>query len=378
MEDILAKLVSFHTTEDDPQAMHQALDYIADFLAKRGMTIERYDSNGYESMVATIRPGQKTPAVMLAAHLDVVPAADELFVMRRDGGKLYGRGVLDMKFAVAAYMQLVDDLQDRLEDYDFAIMITGDEEMGGLDGTAALLKEGYLPKVAILPDGGDNWQIQTLSKGFIYGKIRAFGKAAHGSRTWLGDNAIIKLMDILAEMRKLFEEPARMEVSTLNIGQFHGGEATNQVAADAEAAIDCRFINNEEKAKALEAINAICAKTDAEFDLLLNGAEHRTDLADPLVEPLARHIEAVTGTHVTGWSTPASSDARYFADHGIPCLSVYPIGGGHHGPEEWLDAQAFEQYKVVLQRYLDEIAKAVHADNKASENKIASILTDIR
>jgi succinyl-diaminopimelate desuccinylase len=375
MEDILAKLVSFHTTEDDPQAMHQAIDYIADFLTKRGMSVERFDSNGFESMIASIRPGQKTPTVMLAAHLDVVPAADELFVMRREGDKLYGRGVLDMKFAIAAYMQLVDDLQDRLEDYDFAIMITGDEEMGGLNGTDKLLREGYLPKVAILPDGGDNWQIQTLSKGFIYGKIRAFGKAAHGSRTWQGDNAIIKLIDVLAQVRQLFEEPARLEVSTLNIGQFHGGEATNQVASDAEATIDGRFINNDDKSRVLQAIQTICARSDIEFDLILDGAEHRTDLTDPLAEPLARHIEAVTGTHVTGWSTPASSDARYFANNNIICLSVYPIGGGHHGPEEWIDAPAFEQFKVVLQRYLDEIAKTTAATNKPSENMTTDRLT---
>ncbi|HEX8762667.1 MAG TPA: M20/M25/M40 family metallo-hydrolase [Candidatus Saccharimonadales bacterium] len=356
MEDLLAKLVSFHTTEDDPQAMHQALDYIADYVGKRGMFVERYNSNGHESLVATIRPGQKTPTVMLAAHLDVVPAPDELFIMREADGKLYGRGTLDMKFAIAAYLQLVDDLQDRLEDYDFAIMITCDEETGGINGTAKLLEEGYLPKVAILPDGGDNWQIQTLSKGFVYGKIRAYGKAAHGSRTWQGDNAILKLIDILAEVRQLFEQPARMEVSTLNIGQFHGGMATNQVAADAYATVDARFINNHEKAKALQAIRDVCAKYDAEFDLFLDGAEHRTDLTSTYAEPLARHIRAITGTEVTGWSTPASSDARYFADHDIPCLSVYPIGGGHHGPEEWLDRQAFHQYKEVLQAYLDEIA----------------------
>lgn len=375
MEDILAKLISFHTTDDDPQAMHQALDYIADFLGKRGMFIERFDSNGRESLVATIRPGQKTPTVMLAAHVDVIPGPDGLFMLRKEEGRLYGRGTLDMKFAIAAYMQLVDDLQDRLEDYDFAIMITGDEELGGLDGTDKLLAEGYLPKVAVLPDGGDNWQIQVLSKGFIYGKVRTYGKSAHGSRPWLGDNAILKLMDVLREIQQLFEQPARMEVSTLNIGQIHGGQATNQVAADAEASIDARFINNAEKAKITQAIRGICQKHDAEFDLALDGAEHRTDLTGAYAGPLARHIEAVTGTHVTGWSTPASSDARYFADRGIPCLSVYPIGGGHHGPEEWIDEQAFHQFKEVLRLYLDEVARPKPGDIAAAKSEVAEMLS---
>jgi succinyl-diaminopimelate desuccinylase len=139
MFEILEKLVWFHTTADDEQSIFEALDYVSGYLIDRGMHVNRFESNGHESIVATVNPDTKTPKVMLAAHIDVVPAPDEMFAVRKEDGKLYGRGVLDMKFAIAAYMQLADELQNHLQDYDFGIMITSDEELAGMNGVPKLL-----------------------------------------------------------------------------------------------------------------------------------------------------------------------------------------------------------------------------------------------
>ena len=70
-------------------------------------------------------------------------------------------------------MSIVDDLASEgiLGDYDFSIAITTDEESGGYYGTQQLLEAGYNPKVCILPDGGDNWQMQISSKGYIHGNV---------------------------------------------------------------------------------------------------------------------------------------------------------------------------------------------------------------
>jgi len=68
-----------------------------------------------------------------SAHVDVVAGDESLFTLRTSGDKLSGRGAYDMKFAIAAYMQLVDELQGTLNAYDFSIMITTDEEYGGRD-----------------------------------------------------------------------------------------------------------------------------------------------------------------------------------------------------------------------------------------------------
>ncbi len=356
MEEILRKLVAFPTITGDQTAAHEAIDYIAGFVVARGMHVERFDSNGYESIVATTRAGEKRPKVLLAAHLDVVPAADEMFDMRSQDGKFYGRGTLDMKFAIAAYMQIIDDLRDHLHDYDLGLMITSDEEDGGKDGVAPLVAEGYLPRVCVLPDGGDNWQIQLSAKGCLYLKVMAHGKQAHGSRPWLGDNAILKLMRIIAEVQKLFPDISA-ETNTLNIGQFSGGHAPNQVADYAEGLLDIRLTHEEDRQKLLDTITQICHNHDAEVKVMMSGPVCKFDLDDPLIKPFVHLAQEVTGIEIKGSHALGGSDARYFAAQNVPCISLYPTGSGHHSPEEWLDETAFYQFHDVLFRYLQQIAK---------------------
>lgn len=356
LEELLRKLVAFPTVSTDEQPLHEALDFIAGFVVQRGMHVERFESGGFESLVATVIPGRKTPKVMLAAHLDVVPAPDEAFVMRKADGKLYGRGVLDMKFAIASYLQFIDEAQNHLEDYDFALMITTDEEIGGLHGVGQLVKEGYLPDVCILPDGGDNWQMQVHAKGFSRLKLISYGVSAHGSRPWLGKSAFAPLLKAMNETEALFPENSASS-NTYNLGQMSGGHAGNQVADYAEAVLDFRFINDQEKQRIVEATRVICDKHGVEMTVLLDGASSAFSLENPYIAPFVTLITEVTGVTVQGVSTLGSSDARFFSSLGIPCISTYPTGGSHHGPDEWLDETALHQFKEILGRYMNKVAK---------------------
>src|ERR1051326_2061023 len=137
-EDILRKLIAFPTVSGDAEAMHQLLEYVSSFVTQRGMHVVWFKSNGFESIVATVKEGHKTPKVMLGAHADVVPAEAAMFTLRQEEGKYIGRGVLDMKFALASYLQIIDDIKDDLDAYDIGLMVTSDEEVGGLDGVAKL------------------------------------------------------------------------------------------------------------------------------------------------------------------------------------------------------------------------------------------------
>jgi len=351
---IFERLVSTPTITGNYQANHDALRYIEEFLSSRGMHIARHECNGVESLVATTRR-TKTPEIMLAAHLDVVPADERLFTLRKEGDKLYGRGTLDMKFAIAAYMSMVDDLRHNLSAYDFGIMITTDEEAGGTDGTAYLVKEGYLPKACIIPDGGDDWQMQTHAKGMFWLSLTADGKPAHASRPWLGDNAILRLLDTIQDITKLFEGH-NAETKTLNVGKINGGRAINQVADRAEALIDIRLMTEEEKAPLLTHIQAICEKYGTEISVVIDGAVASFPLSNPYLRKFADIITEVTGVEVKGSSTLGTNDSRYFAEHNIPCISVYPPGGGHHGVGEWVSAQGLHDFHQILTRYITHVA----------------------
>lgn len=354
LEDLLRQLVAIPTVTGNYDANHDALDYIDSFLAKRGMHITRLERNGIESLVATTRK-TKTPKVALMAHLDVVPGSEELFSLREENGKYYGRGTLDMKFAIASYLKIVDDLQADLTAYDFGIFITTDEEAGGVDGSGYLASSGYLPKVCILPDGGDDWQIQTYSKGFLYLSVSVEGQPAHGSRPWLGDNAILRLHDILTEIRALFSEP-HPEANTLNVGRIHGGNTINQVADYAEVLLDIRCVTEEESLRLRQALGSICKKYQAKYTEIIVGAATSFSLDDPFIAPFAKLITEKTGVEVVGSRTLGSNDARYFAIHDIPVISLYPKGGRHHGPGEWLDKESHALFTDITCEYVMKIA----------------------
>lgn len=357
MEEIFRKLIAFPTVSGNQQAAHDLLEYVSEFVQARGMHVARYEWDGYESLVATVKPGHKTPKVMLAAHADVVPGGPELFNLRKRGGSYIGRGVVDMKFALAAYMQIIDDIKSDIANYDIGLMITTDEELGGRSGTAKLVNEGYIPQVCILPDGGDNWQIQTSSKGLWLLEITANGRTAHGSRPWLGDNAITKLLAAIQEIGSLFPEHPHPDTNTMVLSRIDGGEAMNQVPNRASATLDIRTINSDEHARLYDALVKICRKRKLKHEFVGDAAPTRYSLKDPLIAPFAKLIREVTGIPVRGHHALGASDVRFYVPFGIPCISVYPKGGHLHADAEWLDIEAFEQFKVITLKYLEQVAK---------------------
>jgi succinyl-diaminopimelate desuccinylase len=355
MENVLAKLVSFQCTTDNRSANNDALAYINQYITERDMYTTIIEHDGVRSLFATTKPNHKTPAVLLGGHIDVVPGPEDLFTLQQDHEKFYGRGVLDMKGSIAVFLSVIDSLKGKLDQLDLGLMITTDEEVGGFNGTKVLLEQGYLPKVCILPDGGPDWQIQLSAKGVVQFKVSTSGLAAHGSQPWNGDNANLKLIRVIHEIHKLFPKNGP-DNNTINIGKISGGEAVNQVADSAEALLDIRVISEKDKEHLLDEIRAICRRHDARLDILLSGFGATFDLHNPYVKRFAAIVTEVTNMEIYGSHAYGSNDARFFAERGIPCISLYPPGGGHHSSNEWVSIEALHQLQKIITQYVFETA----------------------
>lgn len=359
----MRKLVAMPTVSDDIAANQVALAYVSKFLEERGMHVQHFPqaSRMHETLVASTRPGNaKSPAVLLSAHIDTVPATEDMYAVREKDGKYFGRGVYDMKFAIAAYMAIVDELQDSLTDYDFAIMIVSDEEIAGRDGvnaTTEFIRMGYRPKFVILPDGGENWQLETVSNGYMHYKLEAHGVTGHSSRPWLGENATEKLVDAIHELRDHFRDQ-HADSDTLNVAAIRTSEVpANQIPdfATVEFSIRIRHLGGLEKWRNI--IRDICSKHGIEcneragWDVVFN------DLNNPYVRHYAEITEQVTGVKVAGFHSFAGSDARFFAEIGVPYANAYPEGGGHHSADEWLAVDSLPKFKQIVRQYLEDMAK---------------------
>jgi succinyl-diaminopimelate desuccinylase len=82
------ELLAVPSTSDRPAELRRALDFVLAFAGSQRFTVERFESGGKPS--ALVYHGASRPSrfrVVLNAHLDVVPAADEQFLARRDGNR---------------------------------------------------------------------------------------------------------------------------------------------------------------------------------------------------------------------------------------------------------------------------------------------------
>jgi succinyl-diaminopimelate desuccinylase len=353
---ILTDLVAFRTVSGEYEAALECLGYADAYLTRRGMKVRREEFNGFPSLVATTHRTKK-PKLLLQAHIDVVSAPDAYYKLQEKDGKLFGRGVFDMKFAAAVFLKLVDELQDRLTDYDFGIMLTSDEEIGGADGVKALLAAGYGAQVCVLPDAGKGWKLETSHKGCWIGRAVACGTAAHGSKPWDGDNAIDRLVDALREIRELFDGQ-HPDSDTLSINKISGGTVVNQVADRAEATLDMRFIDDRSYSRWYKRMEVIAKRHDVSLETIRYMKVSRTNVDHSLVLPFTHIAERLRGQPLKRVRSLGTSDGRYFTERDIPVILVRPDGGGSHGDGEWIDKKDLEKYYRVVKTYVEEICPA--------------------
>ena len=351
----LSALVSMETETANTRENANALRWVEQQLSHLGLHFKRRAYNGHCSLIATTKETME-PDIFLVAHIDVVPAPKELFNPRIDGQKMYGRGVYDMKMAIACYMLLLEELQDYLPQLNIGLMLTSDEETGGMNGVKRLLEAGYASRIALLPDGGFNWNFEEEAKGVLHLEIAASGKSAHSSRPDLGENAIEILMSALEEIGHYFEQQKERHGAyhpTVNIGVIQGGKSVNQVPERAAAKIDIRYpsaISKEE----LYADLAQLAHKDPRlsFKRIAEGAAHHVDVRQSPFIRFQEIAKKLYGIEIGKTRSYGASDARFFGERNIPVLVIAPKGGAIHSDGEWIDLEDLTRFYNVLKLWV--------------------------
>lgn len=355
LEHHLTQLVSHPSVSGDIEANKSIIDYCLTELGKTVDSVDVISINGVPALYASTRNTRK-PKLLLQAHLDVVPADPAAFALKEKDGKYLGRGVFDMKFAAACYLTLAEELAGTLQDYDFGIMLTCDEEIGGDNGVGYLLDNGYSADVCLLPDGGDEWRVEATCNAVWLIRLTSQGVTAHGSRPWEGQNAIASLVKALNEIQSVFGELKRGR-NSITISQIHGGTAINQVPESAEATVDMRFLDAEQHEAFKQTVKAIIDNHKLGIDVIADTTAGNIDMKNPRVIDFLLVAERIHGQPLGTTHSLGASDGRFFAEKNIPAIIVRPHGGGHHSAIEWIDKIELHKFYEVIKAYVTETTK---------------------
>lgn len=346
-----------------------ALDYLENHLKKLGFTVERVVFSGgntpdVENLYA--RLGTSAPHICFAGHTDVVPVGNEEdwqfgpFSGDVKDGVMYGRGAVDMKGGIACFIGAVEEYLSKHDapKGSISLLITGDEEGPGINGTDKLLKwatqKGEVWDACIVGEPsnpntiGD--AIKNGRRGSLSGKITVKGVQGHAAYPHLADNPVRGITDLItALLQEPFDEgmqqfqPTNLEVTSVDVGNL----ATNVIPAQATAIFNIRFNDtwNGDTIKS-EIFNRLDlgAKTEmtrhnkedaVHYELEWLGRVSPVFLTkdDTLINTLTNAISSVTGKPPQLSTGGGTSDARFIKDY-CPVVEFGLVGQTMHQVDE--------------------------------------------
>jgi acetylornithine deacetylase/succinyl-diaminopimelate desuccinylase-like protein len=376
--DMCARLVRAKS-ENPPGDTQAAATVAADILGQAPDAEVSFATAEYPivNVVARLKGAGPGRRLVFNGHLDTFPvgeaarwSVDPLGGVARDG-RLYGRGVADMKGGIACSLLAFLLLAECREAWSGEVVVTlaGDEETMGHRGTDFLLET--VPHASgdamISGDAGSPQVLRCGEKGMIWLEVAAKGRAAHGAHVHLGENAVERLMAALGRLTRLRRLPVSppdevaaairrarpvserisgageakvLRSVTVNIGVVDGGTAANLVPAAAHARLDIRLpvgvgVADVEAriAEALGPLDGISYRVARSFEPTWTSPDHE----------IVRLLQA-SGREILGRAPVANlrvgaSDSRLYRRRGIPSVVCGLTPHNMGGPDEFVTVE---------------------------------------
>jgi succinyl-diaminopimelate desuccinylase len=365
------RLITYDTST--LEGMQAAAGFVKGWLEARDVEVTGAMFNGRPVLAATVGP-ETGPVIVLHGHLDVVPARPEQFTPRVEGDRLYGRGAYDMKGGLAAMMCAVRELagQGAVRVH---FVCVADEETEEIEqrGSDYLVEKGYTGDFAITGEP-TNMHIGIQAKGVLAMRIEVTGTAAHGSTPWVGDNAVVKAVDVFRQIESLpfaRESSELFDRPSINLGRIVGGDALNKVPDLCVIEVDIRYLPGQDAREIRASVEAL---PDTHVIRVFHRHPAIVDRDNLFVQALAGAISRVAApvSERLGVGRDGASDAISFLEAGVPAVECGPVGDGHHGPEEWVSIRSLRQYRRTLVEFVKLLpAHVSRADQRDGRLKIA-------
>lgn len=370
MADALALATALLACPSVTPARGPVFDVLEAALHLIGFDVERFTvgeapDGPVENLLAVRGTGGRHLA--FAGHVDVVPPGEgwtgDAFVPEVRGGLLHGRGAVDMKGAIAAFVAAA---ARTAPEGTLSLIITGDEEGPAVFGTRALIERmaarGIRPDLCLVGEPTSDQRfgdtVKIGRRGSVNIWIEVPGRQGHVAYPHLADNPITPLVAALAEIDALvldtgnaWFQPSNIEITDLAVGN----PATNVIPARAAARLSIRF-NDLQRGDALAAqIDEIVRRhaPAAQVTARISGEAFLTK-PGALSSLLSAAIEARTGVAPQLSTTGGTSDARFLSQL-CPTIEFGLVNATMHKVNE---AVAVEDLYALTDIYADVINRA--------------------
>jgi succinyl-diaminopimelate desuccinylase len=348
------KLIKFQsiTPNDDG-----CLEYISSLLQESNFSCNIFSKNGVKNLFARWKPSkQHKKTLAFNGHVDVVPPGHpkqwkkEPFSGEIENCRIYGRGAVDMKSAIAAF---VIAAKEAILEYDLknsiVLMLTSDEEGEAKYGTKELLKWAHEKKEIIddcivgeptsLRVVGDT--IKLGRRGSLNGTVLSTGKQGHIAYPKKAINPVEKMVDFLSKLKSLELDSGNsyFDPSSLNISAIEtNNPSSNVIPGECTAFFNIRYNDNHSAISLKELIDELAKEFNnlrfGKIKLLYRDSGD-SFITEPghLSETMSNSIKKITGLVPTFSTGGGTSDARFIQKF-YPVIEFGLVGNTMHQADE--------------------------------------------
>ncbi len=361
LEDLLT-LVRAESPSTDKGCCDACAEVLAGLVKKRlGVECTRYEmpQNG-RHLSAIVGEGKRR--ALLVGHYDTVWNVGTL-PLSRDGNRLAGPGVYDMKYGDISAIWALRALQELklMPEGSFELLFNSDEELGSPTSRPLIEEHARQASCVLILEASagpeDNPAIKSSRKGVGMFQIVIHGLASHaGSDYQKGRSAILEAAWLTEQ---LFALTDLEKGTTVNVGVLNGGTKRNVIAARAEMLIDVRVTKKEEGERVSRAILALSPRQDGvTFEITggMNRPPFEFTPGNRALYERAEKIAAVMGCQLRHTAVGGASDGNFTSALGIPTLDgLGAVGDGAHAQHEHILLQESLEATMRLAGYLSEL-----------------------
>jgi glutamate carboxypeptidase len=365
LEDIRS-IVEIESPSRNVAGVNRVLEAITGFFDGTGAVCERQPTIDALGDILRVRcdPTRNEPGILVLSHMDTVHPLGALagkLAWRRDGDRVYGPGIYDMKgglvLAVAAYRRIAR--ARRRTPLPITFLFTPDEELSSPGSRSFIEREARGHRYVLVTEPArDGGKVVTARKGIGVFIICTHGRPAHaGANPDKGRNAIAAMAELVLAIERCND---RARGITTNVGLINGGTARNTVAEDCVIEVDLRFCDRA-SASEMEARILALASSRPDIETTVTGKITRPPFArdrgvDLVFDQAAGIAKEIGFTLESAALVGGGSDGNFTVDMGIPTLDGLGVDGdGAHTNHEHLEYSSIEPRTRLLQGLMERL-----------------------